>query len=432
MNLRQNGFVLVLLTVLIGIVGDWTADPGAARLWCLPAALLLLGLSYEALMTRRTGLSLRLALGGRWRLARPVHFTLSLRQRWRRILTLELAPQSPDGIETDRCVRTVSVAADTPTMIELRGVPRRLGDFPWPPQNARLSGALGLAWWPLQLRDVQSVRVIPDIVEHQRRETGVIAAGARSSARIGSGAQMLQLRNYQPGDSLRVVDWKSSARRRQLISRDFSEDQHLDIVVGIDVGRGSGIWCGELDRLGHYINVTARFAQYAIAQDNQVGLVLFADRPLAAVPPGRGTAAVSRIRRVLQAVQLQSTDSNPIHASARIRSLVRQRSLVILLTDIDDATSGSQLVDAVRLLQPKHLPFVAGIASPALQEFARAPARDELDPYYALAAEEHRAQQQRSLKVLHGLGVPALVARPEQLERSILDAYENFRRRRRV
>ena len=56
MSLRHNALLLVLLTAVIAVVGDWSADPALAGLWRLPAALLLLGLTYESWMVSRSGL----------------------------------------------------------------------------------------------------------------------------------------------------------------------------------------------------------------------------------------------------------------------------------------------------------------------------------------------------------------------------------------
>jgi uncharacterized protein (DUF58 family) len=345
---------------------------------------------------------------------------------------VEVAPDAPPTIGIDRTVRELTVPEGAGLRVELPAVARRLGSYSFPAMRVRMAGPFGLSWWPRALRDPQNIVVMPDRLTEQGRSVGAVSSGGRVSWVSGAGAQILQLREFQPGDSLRVIDWKASARRSRLISRDFTEDQHLDIIIGLDAGRASGIWCGDLDRLGHYANVTARFAQHAVAQDDRVGLVIFGDRPLAALPPGRGIAAVSRIRGLLGALQAQSTDSNPLHAVARIRTLVRQRSLVILLTDVEDAASGSQLAAAVRLLQPKHLPFVAGLTSEAADAYARKPAGSWLDPYRALASAEYRLRRDRNIRALHVLGVSALVSRPERLEQAIFGAYADFRRSRRV
>ena len=71
-----------------------------------------------------------------------------------------------------------------------------------------------------------------------------------------------------------------------------------------------------------------------------------------------------RIRQMLTASKLVQAESNPLNAALRIRSLVRHRSLIVMLTDLDDATVAGQLASAARLLLPKHLPLIAGARKP--------------------------------------------------------------------
>jgi uncharacterized protein (DUF58 family) len=163
-----------------------------------------------------------------------------------------------------------------------------------------------------------------------------------------------------------------------------------------------------------------------------VGLVVYADRPLLALAPARGIPAVTRLRKALAGTQATGNESNPLEAAVRVRALVRQRSLVVLLTDLDDAAVASQLLGAVRMLLPKHLPFVAGLSSVTAESLAQSPANDWLDPVRALAAQEYCTGLDRKVQALRQLGAPALVAKPDQLERAVLDAYGRFRQQRRV
>jgi uncharacterized protein (DUF58 family) len=123
-----------------------------------------------------------------------------------------------------------------------------------------------------------------------------------------------------PGDPLGSIDWKATARSGRLVAREFSEDQHLDIVLAIDAGRLSRVRAGELDRLGVYANLAARFAEGAVPSDDRVGLVVYADRPLVVSAPGRGRAAVVRIRRGLEGLAPGLAESDPVAAAVRIRT----------------------------------------------------------------------------------------------------------------
>jgi uncharacterized protein (DUF58 family) len=432
MALRQNALILLLLTVVVAIAGDWSGEFELARFWYLPAALLLLGLAYEAYTATRAAPVLRVDAPPRWFLGRSTPIKLLIGHRLSRRLTFEVAPSGAPEISMPRAVDTVAADAEEFTAIEMLATARRLGVYSWPAMQVRIGGVLGLAWWPRRLPVGGEVRVVPEILREADRMRGVGRRGGLEGQRVGSGSQILQLRLYQPGDPPRAIDWKASARSRRLISRDYSEDQQLDIVLAVDAGRASGLAAGDTDRLALYANIAARLAQRAVSLDDRVGLVVYAERPLAALAPSHGAAAVARVRALLSQAAVRPVDSNPALAAIRIRSLVRHRSLVVLLTDLDDASVAGELRTALRLLLPKHLPFVAGIASPRVQELATARAADELQVYRALAAQEYSNTLRQNVTSLRALGAAAVLAAPERLDQAVLEAYSSLRQRRRI
>jgi uncharacterized protein (DUF58 family) len=431
MHLRQNALLLALLTALVAIVGAWGEDAALAGAWRLPLALLLLGLSYEGWVVARAKLSLKLTSNAHVFLGRPCELQVHLRHQLGRSTLVELAPQAPGVVEIDSAIQSMTIPAEG-TAAAFRISARRLGEHVWPALQARIGGPLGLAWWSQRLTTDFKLRVVPELLRGAASSTGAVMAGPRPRSVLGTGSETLQLREYREGDPQNLIDWKATARRGRLVSRDFSEDQHIEIVIALDLGRSSALRAGELDRFGHYANVAARFAEHAARHDDRVGLVTFADRPLVAVAPARGLANVMRIRRILASSALVQTESNPLNAALRIRSLARHRSLVVLLTELDDLTIAGQLVAAARLLLPKHLPLIAGLASGEAEAMRYGEARSWLDPYQALAAQEYCSQLDRSVRALASLGAPALIARPEHLERAVFDAYAEFRRKRRV
>lgn len=432
MHLRLNALVFAVLTALIAILGSWGGESQLEKLWLLPLALLLLGLAYEGWVISRAQLGLRITSPEQGILGRSATLQMQLSQGLGRSTAVQLAPAAPDAIEIDTNIQTVMLPVDDAATVELRTTPRKLGLHAWPSLQARIAGPLGLAWWSRKLEPNYSMRVMPELLRDGARRIGSASGGVRSRSILGAGAEVLQLRDYRAGDPQNLIDWKATARRGQLISRDFTEDQHLDIVIAVDVGRASALRAGELDRLGHYINLAARFAEHAVAQDDRVGIVLFADRPVATLAPGRGIGTVLRIRQMLAAAASKLAESNPLNAALRIRSLVRHRSLVVMLTDIDDATVAGQLASAARLLLPKHLPLIAGLSSPEAEALRTAPAHSWLDPYESLAAQEYCARLERNARALRALGAPALVTRPEHMERAVFEAYAEFRNRRRI
>ncbi len=431
MHLARRAYVLLLLAAVLAITGIWSDDRTLAPLWRLPLALLLLGLALEGLSLRRVPLGVRLVTAARAFLGRPQAAAFEFANPSPRALTVEYAPATPPGFEPFSEVRRVSAAPGALGRDELMLMPVRLGPQPWPTLPARVLGPLRLAWWTRRFEPAERLVVAPDTLRTRGPRRG-LPAGSRPRRVVGAGAELHQLRGYTPGDPLSRIDWKATARTGELVTREFSEDLHLDILVAVDAGRFSRVRAGRLDRFGLYANLAARFAEVAVENDDRIGLVVYADRVLAACAPARGLAAVIRLRRALEEQSVQNAESDPTAAAIRIRALLKHRGLVVILTDLDDASVADPLARAVRLLSPPHLAVVAGLRSAEIAALATRSASGWQDPWVALAATEHEARADAQRLRLQRLGAPVVVASTEALEQAVFAKYEALRRRRRV
>jgi uncharacterized protein (DUF58 family) len=432
MSLRQNALLLILLTGVLAIVGIWTATPELRNWWALPAGLLLSGLAYEAAMLSRCAVSVEVQAPEYWPLARAQQVQYVFRQHSRRELTIQVLLSSPEEFAAQSRIETLQLIGGRANVVALTAAPRRMGRHSWPPPTLRIGGALRLAWWSRSVSTECKLTVVPDVVSVADQSRAEQGAGAQPLRAAGSGAEVLQLRDYRRGDPLRAIDWKATARRGRLVSRDFSEDQHLEVIIAVDAGRASALGADDVDRLSLYVNVAARFAERAAALDDAVGVVIFAAQPLTMLAPARGEAAVARIRDLLTACRVQQSESNPVLAAARIHAMAQRRSLILFLTDLEDASAGEQLVKAVRLLTPKHLPFIAGFQSTRIEALARASAHEPLGAYRALAAVEYVNTVAGNVRALRALGAAALTARAAELDRAVIEAYRQFREQRRI
>lgn len=433
MHFSQRAYLLIMLTSVLAIAGIWSTDPGLMDLWRIPAALLLIGLAVEALFIHRASVTAEVETAPRAFLGREQTAAYAFHNESSRPVAVEYAPVTPIGVEAiGNTTRKVLAPAGGVERDPFTLVAVRMGPQQWPAVPARLLGPLGLAWWSRELRPSLQIAVAPDTLVRVRGRPRGNPAGARPRRLIGAGSELHQLREYVRGDSLALIDWKATARARRLVTREFSEDQHLDVLVAIDAGRLSKVRAGRLDRFGVYANVVARFAEIVVPNDDRIGMMVFADRPLAVCTPDRGLPAVTRIRRTLAQLSVQSAESDPLAAAVRIRSMLQHRGLVVLLTDLDDASVADQLTRAVKLLSPPHLVVVAGIRSSEIPALAKREAHDWLDPWVSLAAEEHesRAESQRAL--LRRLGAPVIAATEDLLEQKVLAQYELLRRSRRI
>lgn len=461
MNLTPFGILALVAAALLGIVGTWSVSLGTFPWWRLVVASLVVGLTVEFLVVRRSSIAARWLAAERLFLGRAATLALELRNGSARPVTLRALPLAPDAIvRTDEPavadpfdrgrpggndrndgeersigisgVRTLHVPPLAGGVTDVRVRALELGAHRWPVLPIRVLGPLGLAWWSRKTDPGTTSVVLPDTLGRRAIVTGSAEAGLASRAKLGGGHELHQLREYRPGDPRNTIDWKASARSSQLITRVYSEDQHLEIMILLDAGRTSRTEVDGMSQLGHYVNLAARFAEYCAHGDDRVGLVAFADRPLRVVPPGRGAPGLTRIRRALADLAPQPVESDALEAALHVRRLVRHRCLAVVLTDLYESSATGRLARTAMLLAQKHLPMMVGLLGAEVAAMTGLDASDWLDPYRSLAARSYERQVTANVARLAELGALAMTARPHELDGKVLEQYRRLRSQHRI
>jgi len=432
MHFAMRGYLFVVLTALLAVASTWSDDPAFSGAWLFPAFLLLAGLAVEAWYLHGTRLSVRMDVETRLRLGRPAAAAYAFEHNRGRDLRVQYARVLPPVLRQSADVHEIELPPDGElldpvTLLPLRLGPGRFGDVP-----ARLLGRFSLAWWTRNLPQDRAFGVAPDSLPGGARAIVGESAGETPRRLPGAGVELLQLREYVSGDALSRIDWKATARHGALISREYSEAQHLEILMVIDAGRASRVRAGELDRLGLYANVAARLAEHAVSVEDRVGLLVYAERTLTACMPDRGVRAVTRLRRALESLDTERGESNPVAAAIQVRRMLRHRGLVVWLTDLAEPARNNQLLQALKALVPRHLPIVASPHAAEITRLTRIEAVGWQDPAVAIAAREHRRHAQEQVASMRQQGVVVLDEPDDALDRAVFDAYLGLRRRKRV
>lgn len=426
MNLTGRGFALVALLTALAIVATWLPGDGAAIAWRVLALAGLAILARDAWLARGR----RLAATADGPLALPLgrsqSLAVTLAATDGRAARLELRPELPAGVVADESVRALALAPGRAETVRWSVRAARLGEHHWAALPVRVHGPLGLVSSTRALPLGARLRALPDAALRPPRLAATRATGERVRPVTGAGSEVLQLRPYRPGDARRAIDWKATARAGRMIARDYTAEQHREVVVAIDAGRTSAVELDGLARLGHFANLAAQVVAMAARDDDLVGLVAFAAAPVAV------QVAAPRLHAALAALAPQPEESSPLAAMLRVSAMLRHRALVLVMTDLDDEAASAQLAEAARLLLGRHLVVALDLASPEIAALAARPARSWLDPYVALAAQEHRAGVRAGCVRLRGLGCRTLLAPPAAAGAELARAWEELRLQRRV
>ncbi|MDJ0938709.1 MAG: DUF58 domain-containing protein [Woeseiaceae bacterium] len=427
MSLSPRAVALAALIAAIGIVSTWNPDVLQAA-WKIGAALFLFGLIYEWVIVQRNRPAVALDDDAPLYLGRRIDAGLAFTNAGGRVLELRYAPALPDGLSGSIDNRRVMLPPGT-TVDRVPAQAVRLGRTTWGTLPAMLTGPLGLARWSLKLKLDEELRIIPDTLGNRGTQLASSDIGTESRTQVGSGMELHHLRPYRRGDAPSSIDWKATARSGDLITRVFGEDQHLEIILCLDAGRTSRLEMDGMAQVSHYVNLAARFAEYAAVAEDRVGLVVFSDRIHEAVQPQRGIKGVRGIRAALTDLEPRLTESDLTQAALKVRTLARHRSLVILLTSLYDRGANPALKRFVSALSPKHLPIVVGTMSEEVSALADRDADDWFDPYRSLAAQEYRRDLQANAAVLTRMGAYTVTSRPSVLDSRVMGLYDRLKAR---
>lgn len=315
--------------------------------------------------------------------------------------------------------------------VEYRIRPRQRGDVAFEQTEILVDSPSGL-WRQRRWGGAgQKVRVLPNFKPVARYALLALSdrlgqMGIRFSQRRGEGLEFRELREYRPGDSQRRVDWKASARRQVLISRDYEEEKNQQVVILIDCGRRMRALDGELTHFDHVLNAALLLTWVAQRQGDAVGLMTLAgaDRWM---PPQKGNVGMSAILRSVYDLETSLDPSDYLEAAARFEARQRRRCLVVLMTNLRDEDAG-ELLPALTLLGRRHLVILASLREAVLQEILGEPPVTFEAALQMAAVHQYLESRQKTHEAIRGRGVLTLDVEPDNLAIQVVNRYLDVKR----
>ncbi len=365
--------------------------------------------------------------------ARPARFRLRVHPAARQLTRLTLIPRWSEALEGSPDSVRLVLAPGQVVEVPVDLVPRTRG--------RHALGAIDV--WsddPLRLVSLRtvwdrtgSVEVHPATAARGgRRARRLRGRGRHAVRRTGAGADFAALRPYVPGDDPRAIHWPTTARLGRPVVRRFAEEHAQQVVIAVDCSRRMAAADGPRHtRLDRAVEAAVALAAVASDREDRVGAVAFSHRVHRATLPGRaGTGSVARIL-----FDLQPDDHEPDYAELfrTLRDQLRRRTLVVLLTDPQDAAPGAGRLElALPLVRERHLVVCAAVGEQALRTLAgRGPRSEPVDDALALhsraAALELLGRRAHSLARLRAAGAVVVDADAGELQQALLGGYSSVK-----
>ncbi len=304
--------------------------------------------------------------------------------------------------------------------------PQRRGDIEAGLVTIRSLGPLGLAGRQRSLAAPFTTRVLPPFLSRKHLPEKLARLreldGQHRSMLRGQGTEFDSLRAYVLGDDVRSIDWRSSARRNDVLVRTWRPERDRRIVIVLDTGRTSAGRVGGIPRLDASMDAALLLAALASRAGDRVDLIA-ADRRVRTMVVGAGREAVlAAFTSEMALLEPDLVESDIALMMATVLGIARQRCLVVLLTDLNPAAIEQGLLPHIQLLSSRHQVLLAAVADPRVAEMA-ASRGDTTAVYNAAAAIAAQSGRDHIGALLRRHGVEVVDAPPDRLPPALADAY---------
>lgn len=425
---------------LLALVGAWfglgilaSVWPRFAVLWTVFALLLAAAAVLDAagvLLRRKIfverGLPGRLAVGVGHEVALTLHNPNGT------AATVEFFDGLPETVTSTQLPWRGSVPGRGFTKVDYVATPFERGPAGFTRCHIRQESLLGLWQRSYRAGEGGTVKVYPNYepvvrytllaMSNRESQMGIIAKN-----RVGQSREFHQLREYMDGDVLSQVDWKATARRGQLVSREYREQRDQTLILLLDCGRRMRTLDGDLPQFDHCLNATLLLSYIALRQGDQVGVMGFGgtNRWL---PPLKGQHSMSALLNHLYDYEITPEPSDFSEAAERLMVRQRRRALVVLLTNLRTEDS-AHLIPPLQLLRRRHLVVVASLRERQVVERLKEPVARFDDAIFHAAAHGYLEERAQFLNTVRDHGVLALDETAEGLPAALANAYLDIKRR---
>lgn len=163
-----------------------------------------------------------------------------------------------------------------------------------------------------------------------------IFAGEYHSAFKGRGMSFAEVREYQPGDDVRDIDWNVSARFDRTYVKVYEEERELTVMLLIDISASLEFGSIELSQREQLTEIAATLAFSAMRNNDKIGALFFSDNVELYIPPAKGKGHILRIIRELLTISPKGRGTNIGAGLEYFLRVMRKKSVAFLMSDFLD------------------------------------------------------------------------------------------------
>ncbi|EAR01957.1 putative transmembrane protein [Maribacter sp. HTCC2170] len=280
----------------------------------------------------------------------------------------------------------------------------------------------------------QMVPVYPSIIQMQQYDFLAISNnlsqfGLKKIRRIGHTQEFEQIKEYVPGDDIRTVNWKATAKQNQLMVNQYQDEKSQPIYSIIDTGRVMKMPFNGLKLLDYAINSTLAFSNVALKRNDKTGMISFSKNIESFVPAVQKVTHLNTILENLYNITTEFTDADFGLLYAQVKRKITHRSLLLLYTNFEHISALKRQLPFLLAMAKQHVLVVIFFENTELEELISSDAEDLQTIYHKTIAEKFSLEKRLMQKELQQHGIQTILTRPEQLTINTINKYLEIKAR---
>jgi uncharacterized protein (DUF58 family) len=253
--------------------------------------------------------------------------------------------------------------------------------------------------------------------------------GVKKIRRIGHTMEFEQIKEYVPGDDIRTLNWKATAKKNALMVNQFQDEKSQNIYMAIDKGRTMKMPFNGLSLLDYAINATLVLSNVILKKQDKAGMFSFSKKIDNRVVAEKRTSQMQKILENLYNVKTDFFESDYSRLYADIKKNINQRSLIILYTNFETLDGLHRQLPYLKGIAKSHLLVVVFFQNTELYQITHKKTTTIQDVYDKVIAEKFIFEKKLIVNELKKYGIHSVLTQPENLTLDTINKYLEIKAR---
>jgi len=312
--------------------------------------------------------------------------------------------------------------------------PTERGEYTFGSLNIYVSSPLRLVSRRFIFDKGQMVPTYPSFIQLRKYDlmafsNRLFQYGLKKIRRIGHTMEFEQIKEYVTGDDIRTINWKATAKKKQLMVNQFQDERSQNVYMAIDKGRVMKMPFNGLSLLDYAINSTLVLANVILKKQDKAGMFAFSRKVENRVAAERRSLQMQRIMETLYNISTDFFESDFGRLYGDIKKNITQRSLILLYTNFETLDGLKRQLPYLKGIAKNHLLVVVFFENIELEEVIRKKAENIQEIYDQVIAEKFAFEKRLIVQELKKYGIYSVLTKPDNLTIDSINKYLEIKAR---